>query len=57
MAVVKDCPVCGDRMKLDSRETVVRLPGSTQEVVTRVWEWVCTDCDHREEAEGPTESA
>ena len=30
----RECPLCGDRMHLETRETVTRLPGSTQEFKT-----------------------
>ena len=42
----KECPLCGDRMRLEIRETVTRLPGSNQEVKTTVRE-----CDYFEDAE------
>jgi C4-type Zn-finger protein len=47
----KECPLCGDRMQLQTRETVSRVPGSPQEVRTVVSEWVCRECDYFEEAE------
>ena len=47
----KDCPLCGDRMRLETRETVSRVPGSTQEIRTVVREWVCRECDYFEEAD------
>ena len=47
----KECPVCGERMRLQTREQIDRVPG-TREVKTRpIREWVCPECDHFEEAE------
>ncbi len=47
----KECPLCGERMRLETRETVSRVPGSPQEVRTVVREWVCRECDYFEEAD------
>ena len=47
----RECPVCGERMRIQTREQTDRVPG-TREVKTRaVREWVCPECDHFEEAE------
>lgn len=48
----KECPMCGEMMKLHEREVVDRLPGSTQANTARFSEWVCSECDYFEEAEG-----
>ena len=47
----KECPMCGEFMRLVTRQTVSRLPGTTQEVKTPVREWICPECDFFEEAE------
>jgi C4-type Zn-finger protein len=47
----KECPMCGDRMILQTRETVTRVPGSSQEIRTVVREWICRECDYFEEAD------
>jgi acetone carboxylase gamma subunit len=47
----KECPMCGEFMRLVTRETVSRVPGSAQEVKTSVREWICPDCDYFEDAE------
>ena len=39
-------------MKLVTRESVSRLPGTSQEVKSVSKEWVCPECDYFEEAEG-----
>ena len=47
----RECPVCGERMRLQTREQTDRVPG-TREVKTKaVREWVCPECDHFEEVE------
>ena len=51
MEMQKECPLCGDRMSLVTREDVTRVPGSSQEVRTVVREWVCRECDYFEEAD------
>lgn len=48
---IKECPLCGERMRLETRETVTRVPGTSQETRTVVSEWVCRECDYFEEAE------
>jgi C4-type Zn-finger protein len=47
----KECPLCGDRMQLHTRETVTRVPGSPQEIKTIVREWICRECDYFEESD------
>jgi len=43
--------MCAEFMRLVTRETVSRVPGSSQDVKTQVREWVCPECDYFEEAE------
>jgi C4-type Zn-finger protein len=45
----KECPLCGERMSLETRETISRVPGSAQEIKSIVKEWVCRECDYFEE--------
>lgn len=45
----KECPLCGDRMTLQTRESVTSVPGSSQEIRTVVREWVCRECDYYED--------
>jgi C4-type Zn-finger protein len=47
----KECPMCGERMRLETRETITRVPGSAQEIRAVVKEWVCRECDYFEEAD------
>jgi hypothetical protein len=47
----KECPMCGETMRLREGEVVDRLPGTPQTKVTKYQEWVCPECDYFEEAE------
>ena len=47
----KECPMCGEMMRLVEREIVDRVPGTAQTKATRFREWVCPDCDYFEEVE------
>ena len=49
--VTRECPLCGEMMKLREREVIDRMPGSTQTRTSKYREWVCTECDYFEEAE------
>ncbi|MGE3274747.1 MAG: hypothetical protein AB7O67_06525 [Vicinamibacterales bacterium] len=49
--MVKECPLCAERMRLETRETIARVPGTSQEVRRVVREWVCGECDYFEEAD------
>jgi hypothetical protein len=50
--MAKECPMCAEFMRLVVRETVSRLPGTSQEIRTPTREWVCPECDYFEEDEG-----
>ena len=47
---VKECPMCGEAMQLRERQTIDRVPGTSQTKVSTFREWVCPDCDYFEEA-------
>ena len=47
----KECPVCGERMRLQTRDQVDRVPGTREVKSKTIREWVCPECDHFEEAE------
>lgn len=47
----KECPMCGETMRLNEREVVERVPGSPQTATTRFTEWVCPECDYFEEVD------
>ena len=46
----KDCPLCGERMRLQTREQTDRIPGTSETRTKRISEWVCSECDYFEEA-------
>jgi hypothetical protein len=52
----KECPLCGEFMRLEIREAISHIPGTPQEVRTQLREWVCPECDYFEEAEEKTTS-
>lgn len=43
--------MCGERMKMQSREQTDRVPGTRETRTKHVTEWVCPECDYFEEAE------
>jgi uncharacterized protein with PIN domain len=47
----RECPQCGERMRFVTRETVTRVPGTSQEVRRTTHEWVCRECDYFEEVD------
>jgi predicted RNA-binding Zn-ribbon protein involved in translation (DUF1610 family) len=49
MPVQKDCPMCGETMRLREREIVDRVPGTSQTQRSTAREWVCPECDYFEE--------
>jgi acetone carboxylase gamma subunit len=48
---IKECPMCGETMRLQEREIVDRVPGMPQTRVTKMREWICPECDYFEEVE------
>jgi transposase len=48
---MKECPMCGEAMRLDVRATREAIPGQGHSATKLVREWVCPECDHFEEAE------
>ena len=49
---MKECPLCGEAMRLDVREVHDR-PGDV--AVRLLREWICPECDYFEEAEAGEE--
>ena len=46
----RDCPMCGETMRLNEKEVVTeKLPGTPQTAVTKVREWVCPECEYFED--------
>jgi C4-type Zn-finger protein len=48
---MKECPMCGESMRLSVREIQERIPGQGQPAARVVREWICPECDYFEEAE------
>jgi uncharacterized protein with PIN domain len=46
---MKDCPLCGEAMRLSERDVEERIGGQVSK--RRVREWICPECDYFEEAE------
>jgi len=47
--VTKECPLCGEMMQLREREVTDRVPGYPQTKTTKLFEWLCLECDYFEE--------
>jgi YgiT-type zinc finger domain-containing protein len=52
MAGTRECPLCGGTMHLKQTTVVTRIPGYVDTKPKQVVEWVCSDCDYFEEADG-----
>ena len=48
---MKECPLCGETMRLVAREVRDSVPGAGQTGVRTLREWVCPECDYFEDAE------
>ena len=51
-ADMKECPMCGELMRLVTRERADTIPGTRQTVKREAREWVCPECDYFEEPTG-----
>jgi hypothetical protein len=49
---MKECPLCGETMRLTVRETHDRLPGLGGSATRVLREWNCPECDYFEEDDG-----
>lgn len=47
----KECPLCGETMRLREREVTVRVPGTSETRASHEREWSCPSCDYFEEAD------
>ena len=52
---MKDCPLCGERMRLDVREIRDLIPGQGESTPRVVREWICAECDYFEDADAAEE--
>jgi hypothetical protein len=48
---MKECPLCGETMRLSVREIREAIPGGSESAVRVTREWICPECDYFEEAE------
>jgi C4-type Zn-finger protein len=48
----KECPMCGELMRLATRQHTEHVPGQPLPVKHVVSEWICPECDYFEEADG-----
>lgn len=53
MTATRECPLCGENMRVVERQTTDRVPGTNESTVRRSWEWICPECDYFEEADMP----
>lgn len=53
MTATRECPLCGENMRVIERQTTDRVPGTNESTVRRSWEWICPECDYFEEADMP----
>jgi len=47
----KDCPMCGEAMRLSEYEMTDRVPGTLQTRRSKSVEWVCPECDYFEDVD------
>ena len=47
----KECPMCGEMMRLRERQITDRVPGTVQTRTAHHREWICPECDYFEEVE------
>lgn len=48
---MKECPLCGETMRLSVRNVAETLPGRSQPGVREMREWICPECDYFEDAD------
>jgi YgiT-type zinc finger domain-containing protein len=48
--MTKECPMCGELMRLRTAERHDKIPGTQQTVKREYKEWTCPECDYFEEA-------
>jgi hypothetical protein len=55
ISLVKECPLCGESMRLDVREIRDHIAGAGGTTLRVQREWICPECDYFEEAEAGEE--
>ena len=48
---VKECPMCGERMRQREQQITARIPGTSETRTSSSREWICPECDYFEEVE------
>jgi acetone carboxylase gamma subunit len=48
---VKECPMCGEKMRQREQQITDRIPGTAQTRTSQLREWICPECDYFEEVE------
>jgi transposase len=51
MSEGKECPMCGEFMRLVTRQNIEHVPGLPAPVTHVLREWVCPECDYFEDAD------
>ena len=49
--MTKECPMCGELMRMRLAERVDTIPGTQQTVKREYREWICPECDYFEDVE------
>jgi rubrerythrin len=49
----RECPLCGETMRLHERELSERVPGTSEFKTRKTFEWVCPECDYFEDFDAP----
>ena len=52
--MTKECPMCGEVMRMRLAERVDVIPGTQQAVKREYKEWTCPECDYFEEVDDET---
>ena len=52
---MKECPLCGEAMRLSVRQIHDAIPGHSESPTRVAREWICPECDYFEEAEAGEE--
>ena len=47
--LVRECPMCGETMRLLHRQVTERVPGTNETRTHDLDEWTCPECDYFEE--------
>ncbi|HJR58418.1 MAG TPA: hypothetical protein VJ813_03430 [Vicinamibacterales bacterium] len=48
---MKECPLCGETMRLSVREITEPIPRVSQTAKRVIREWICPECDYFEDVE------